>query len=291
MSNTKPTVLVCGQVTRDLFADGRLVPGGSVYYAARTSFALGADTRVATTAGQDFDLAALSGFPSLVSRATHTTLFENGEGPNGRTQRVLAVSGPVMPENLPSGKGASSWRNVDVLHLAPVLDEIEPRSWIGAVNARVVGLGVQGLVRRVGPGGEVLQHKGPFRRGELEGVRVAFFGEDDTAEEEELVGLLKACVPVVVFTRAEKGCDLHVGGRFARIGVFPTRAVDPTGAGDAFAAGFLLALAEGAEEVEAARLGAAAGSIVVEGEGGATLSRMGEARDRAARVPVLLPLR
>ena len=62
--------------------------------------------------------------------------------------------------------------------------------------------------------------------------------------------------------------------------------MDPTGAGDVFAAAMLLALARGDDPVSAARLGAAAASIVVEGRGGETLARVGEAWERVARVPV-----
>jgi sugar/nucleoside kinase (ribokinase family) len=68
--------------------------------------------------------------------------------------------------------------------------------------------------------------------------------------------------------------------------VYPTRAVDPVGAGDVFSAGFFLALARGDSPADAARLGAAAASVVVEGRAGETLSRVGEAFARSARVPV-----
>jgi len=78
-----------------------------------------------------------------------------------------------------------------------------------------------------------------------------------------------------------------VRGRTRRVGAHPAREVDPTGAGDAFAAAFLLALARGADPADAARLGAAAGSIAVEGEGADALPRLREeAEARAARVAV-----
>jgi sugar/nucleoside kinase (ribokinase family) len=48
----------------------------------------------------------------------------------------------------------------------------------------------------------------------------------------------------------------------------------------------LLALARGEEPVAAARLGAAVASIVVEGRGGEALARLGEAPERAKRVPL-----
>jgi ribokinase len=45
--------------------------------------------------------------------------------------------------------------------------------------------------------------------------------------------------------------------------IFPATVVDPTGAGDAFTAAFAVAIAEGAEVVDAARFGCAAGSWAV----------------------------
>jgi sugar/nucleoside kinase (ribokinase family) len=62
--------------------------------------------------------------------------------------------------------------------------------------------------------------------------------------------------------------------------------LDPTGAGDVFAAAMLLALAAGQAPADAARLGAAAASIVVEGVGGEALGRIGEAWERRRRVRV-----
>ncbi|MFO0583783.1 MAG: PfkB family carbohydrate kinase [Anaeromyxobacter sp.] len=276
------TALHVGHVTLDRRGDG-LVPGGSAWFAARALLALGASPRLATAAGPDHPADALHGLPAAVAPAPATTIFENVHGPDGRRrQRVLAAAPPLSPDALPPGP---AWRRVDVLHLAPVLDELVPAAWVEAVEARVVGLGVQGLLRRLAPDGTVLQPA--WTPGDLRGVGVVFVGEDDLAGQDGLVERLRAAVPVVVLTRAARGCEVHAGGRIVRVGAFPAREVDPTGAGDAFAAGWLLAAAEGAGPVEAARLGAAAGSIAVEGVGGAALGRMGEARERARAVPVL----
>jgi sugar/nucleoside kinase (ribokinase family) len=49
--------------------------------------------------------------------------------------------------------------------------------------------------------------------------------------------------------------------------------VDPTGAGDAFAAAYLIALDEGADPWQAARFAAAAASFVVEAVGSVTPER------------------
>jgi predicted nicotinamide N-methyase/sugar/nucleoside kinase (ribokinase family) len=278
------SALVCGHVTLDR-AGGAVVPGGSAYYAARALAALGASVRVLTSAGPDFPAPALRGekgsVEAVVVPAPATTTFENAYAPAGaRTQRVLATAPPLDPGRLPA-----AWREPDLLLLAPVLGETDPAAFLAVARARVVGLCVQGLVRAVQPDGKVT----PRRLGadaRLAGVGAAFVGEDEAAGQPDLVGVLAANVPVVVLTRGAHGCEVHAGGRVRRVGVHPAREVDPTGAGDVFAAGFLLALASGADPVEAARLGAAAASVAIEGRGGETLERVGEARERAAAVPV-----
>ncbi|WP_242342532.1 PfkB family carbohydrate kinase [Anaeromyxobacter terrae] len=281
-SLARPAAVVCGLVTLDRVA-GRLVPGGSAWYAAHTFRGLGAEARVLTAAGPDYPQSALAGMESRIAAAARTTLFVNVHAPGGgRRQRVEAAAPPLDPAALPA-----AWRGADVLHLAPVLGEISPRAFADAAGARIVGLGVQGLVRAVAPDGAVVQPRWSFAPAELSGVTAAFVGEDDLAGQDDLLARLAAAVPIVVFTRGAAGCTVTARGRTFHVGVFPTREVDPTGAGDVFAAGFLLALARGADAGDAARLGAAAASIVVEGVGGEMLPRIGEAAERAGRVPVI----
>jgi 1D-myo-inositol 3-kinase len=261
---------------------GSLVPGGAAYYASQALRALGARVRVLSVAGRDFPPDALSGLEAELVRAPHTTVFENLHVAGVRTQRVLSAAPPLDPAALPE-----TWRAADLLLLAPVLGEVAPAAFRRAVRAGVVGLGVQGLVRAVAPDGDVTQPRWDFDPAALSGVDAAFVGEDDVRGQGDLVARLAAAIPVVAFTHGREGCELVVRGRTHRIGAYATQEVDPTGAGDVFAAGMLLALARGADPVDAARLGAAAASVVVEGVGGETLPRVGEAAGRVAGVPVL----
>ncbi len=272
-----PCVLVCGHVTLDRYGDA-LLPGGSAYYSGQTYRALGARVRVATAAGPDFPRQALAGLEVELAPAPCTTSFENRYDADGRrSHSVSAIAPRLDPARL-----APAWRTVDLLHLAPVIAEVELRAWLGAVTARLVGLGVQGCVRAVLPGGEVAQPRWEFDPADLAGVSAACLGEDDLEGQGDLLDRLVAAVPIVALTRSDRGCDVIVRGRTRRLGVYPTREVDPTGAGDVFAAGFLLGLARGEAPLEAARLGAAAASVVVEGRAGEALGRVGEAYARLA---------
>lgn len=276
------SVVVCGHVTLDRAGEA-LLPGGSAYYGARALAALGAAPRLLTAAAGDFPASALEGVEVVLAPAARTTTFENAYGPDGvRRQRVLAAAPPLEPAALPAAWGAP-----DVLFLAPVAGEVDVLAFAARAGARLVGLGVQGLVRAVGAAGAVEARPLALSPEALAAVGAAVVGEDEARGDPALVARLAASVPIVAFTHGARGCELLLRGRpAAHVGIHPAREVDPTGAGDVFAAAFLLALSLGDDPVDAARLGAAAASVVVEGQGGAALARTGEAWARRERVPV-----
>ena len=80
---------------------------------------------------------------------------------------------------------------------------------------------------------------------------------------EELI----ARVPVAVFTEGGAGSCLAAGGEEVRIPALPVAMTDPTGAGDAYRAGFLTALRRGLPLEVCARVGTVTASFAVEGCG------------------------
>jgi sugar/nucleoside kinase (ribokinase family) len=272
-------VLVVGHVTLDAYGAESL-PGGSAYYAGHAYRALGATVRILTAAGPDFPASALDGLVAEVVPARTTTAFENVYAPDGRrTQRLLAAAPPLAPSAMPA-----HWRGgPDVLHLAPVAGEVDLRGWVGVVGARFTGIGVQGWVRRFAEDGAV--SPAPFPDVDLAGVDAAAVGAEDARAEPDLPDRLAASVPAVAFTHGELGSELRLRGRTLVAGVHLAAVVDPTGAGDVYAAALFFALARGDPPEDAVRLAAAAASIVVEGRAGDALPRVRDAPARAARVP------
>ena len=70
--------------------------------------------------------------------------------------------------------------------------------------------------------------------------------------------LLICIVGSFLVTRGVKGADLYHEGEKYWVGTHLASEIDPTGAGDCFASGFMYALATGRSVQDAARLGAAA---------------------------------
>jgi 1D-myo-inositol 3-kinase len=282
---TLVTTLAVGHITHDRLGDG-FVPGGCAYYAAHTWQALGARSQLVTVVGEDFVCDHV--FTELEAQATRTgktTVFTNQYPHSGpRVQYVEALAPPVVPDQLPK-----DWRSPDVLFLGPVLNEVDISAWTRSTGARFSAIGVQGYIRDAGEAGSLGRRKVIPRRWipareELQGVDVVCLSDEDLIGQGDLLERLRDVVPVVALTHERKGCDIIEGGRRSWVGIHPAREVDPTGAGDTFAAGLLFGLAQGGSPEEAARLGAACASIIIEGVAGENLPRMQEAFARAKRI-------
>ncbi len=79
-----------------------------------------------------------------------------------------------------------------------------------------------------------------------------------------------AQVPATIVTLGDKGCRIHgsmVQGEVIKVSAVTAKAVDPTGAGDAFRAGFLYGYVRNWPLVQCAQLGATTAAYAVESHG------------------------
>jgi sugar/nucleoside kinase (ribokinase family) len=263
-----------GHVTNDRLAQGPY-PGGSALYAGLSAAKLGAKVRIVTSFGSEFSGAALLSQAGVrVDRvpAERTTAFEALELDGRRSWRALSraasLSGPIG--------------DADVVLACPVLAEVEP-SCLHPRPGRIVGAGLQGWLRRVSNGG-LVEPGEPGDLAFLRGCDALFCSDEDMGTNAaRVLPTLLELADMVLVTEAERGARLYWHGAPHRIRAFPTRrAVDPTGAGDAFAAVFLLALALGEPPLEAAAAAACAGSIVVEAPGPHGVNGLSELEARIA---------
>ena len=79
---------------------------------------------------------------------------------------------------------------------------------------------------------------------------------------------LASLAEIVMLKRAAAGCIVHDGRSRTAIDAIPADEIDPTGAGDAFAAGAIACLSAGGSPIEAARAGALLGAACVAVMGG-----------------------
>jgi adenosine kinase len=87
----------------------------------------------------------------------------------------------------------------------------------------------------------------------------------ETADFHAAIGQLRNDAKLAIVTRSENGCVVVTPGGLTPVPAFPIdKLVDTTGAGDLFAAGFLVGLARGADHTVCGKLGALAAAEVIQ---------------------------
>jgi len=115
----------------------------------------------------------------------------------------------------------------------------------------------------------VERHRQAFRRFLREEADILFANEAEilslyeTDDFETAMELARREVALAALTRSERGSILVTEEETHEVAARPVRVVDTTGAGDAYAAGFLAALARGLPLPEAGRWGAVAAAEVI----------------------------
>jgi sugar/nucleoside kinase (ribokinase family) len=236
---------VVGNLSIDRIEGGPPRIGGGPYHAARALRLLDARGEVVTRCG-DADrraflprLAAV-GMPVQMLRGTHTTAFSFEYVGDTRLMTVDAIGDSWTPRD-----ARAIDRRVRWLHVAPLLRSDFPVETVAELaRGRRLILDAHGLVRRpqVGP----LQLDDDFDPEVLRYVTVLKLAE----EEAEIIG--EVDVPERIVTLASRGAIVYAGGRETHVAARPLPR-DPTGAGDAFAAAYLVSRAAGHSPVASAR--------------------------------------
>ncbi len=254
-----PDFLVIGHLVKDVTRDGWR-PGGTVLYASLVASRLGMRTAVLISAGPEMDAPSYLPNAEIVTLpSTRSTIFENVYKDGSRTQFVRSVADDISLEALPK-----AWRETPVVLLGPVIGEVDDA--LAPVFAEsIVGLSAQGWLRAVDSDGRVQRSGSERLERLLLHATVVFASEEDTSEE--MVASWAQRVPVVAYTQGNRGVRVWHNGEPLFVPAIKTNEVDPTGAGDSFAAAFLVRWRETGDALESARFACACASFVVEAEG------------------------
>ena len=276
-----PDFLVVGHLVQDKVAGGYRL-GGTAAYASLAAHRLGLRTAILTRVAADLDL---SGLPPDIEvhclPSPVTTVFENIYSGGHRTQYVWAKAGPIAAADVPP-----ELRAARIVMLGPVVAEVEeevatcfPRS--------LVAVGAQGWLRTFAADGRVGQLSPRLWQPHLlfRHCQALFVSEEDLprAETEETLTRWTAQLPILFFTLGYRGSRLWSDGRWQNVPAFRAREVDPTGAGDVFAAAFLARYLETEDIVQASLFAAAAAAVSVEAVGTAGIPNRAQVEERLRR--------
>jgi sugar/nucleoside kinase (ribokinase family) len=271
--------LAIGHFAKDVTPDGHRL-GGSVAYSALTAHALGYAAGIVTAGAQDVDVSALNEVAVQRVPSAHSTTFQNQYYNGARTQHLLARAEALQPNHIPL-----EWMRAPIVHLAPLAVEFEPADFLLGFENAFVGLTGQGMLRAWDEAGRVRRAAWPNALAALPHTSATIISiEDVNGDWAEAERWAKAS-RVLVVTEGKQGCTVFVKGEGARQFSAPSmNEMDPTGAGDIFAAAFFIHLYETGDVWAAARLAnhLAANSITRVGLAGVpTVDEVGLARMQA----------
>jgi 1D-myo-inositol 3-kinase len=258
-----PDFVIIGHITQDLQPDGRLSPGGTVSYAATTAHRLGYRVGVVTSTGPDLDITQVLPFAEIACLpAATTTVFENIYLDGRRKQILHRQAGILNCEQIPS-----AWRHAPIVHLGPLDQEIDQGVFHCFDSQVLMGVTPQGFLRCWDEQGLVSFTEWTPPEAVLRRINVLVLSELDVPDPDGLVRDWGQWIDTIVVTRAAQGASVYRSGKSCAYPARPTREVDPTGAGDVFAAAFLIRLIETGDPCQAAYFANAVASFSIEGPG------------------------
>jgi sugar/nucleoside kinase (ribokinase family) len=201
----------------------------------------------------------LNGIQIVNHRAESTTTFENTYTPSGRRQSLLSRANPLGMEQIPT-----AWRTAAIVHLGPVAQEISPEIGQHFPDAAVVGYSLQGWLRRWDQEGRI--SPSPFPQADLQvsAASAAFLSLEDLGDDRSPLESLRNLFPLLILTKGYAGAEIFTQDEILSIPAESVQELDPTGAGDIFATGFMIFnQIHGKSIPEAARLASRLAAISV----------------------------
>jgi sugar/nucleoside kinase (ribokinase family) len=238
--------LVIGHITVDITPSG-LAMGGSAAYAALTARAMGLRVGVVTVRGNEIPLTGLDGIHVVAGEAEHSTTFENVYTPAGRVQYIRQTAPKIDFAIIPE-----AWKRAGIIHLAPVAQEMDA-VLPGDFRPALLGLTPQGWFRAWGADGRVHPCAWTQSEAALSRAGAAVFSVEDVSGDEDSIERMAHAARVLAVTEGAAGARLFWHGDSRRFRPPSVDEVDPTGAGDVFAAAFFVRLLNTRDPWEAAR--------------------------------------
>ena len=224
--------------------------GGTVSFAALTAYRLGAMVSVVTRAAPD----VLATLPKLLPHiaffaqpSTYTTTFTNQYHDGFRIQYLKARADDLSLSDI-----SPEVPEADIVLFGPLAQEL-PSAMVIHFPRRpgsLVAATPQGWLRRWDADGRIWPT--PWQQAEqvLPTLDVLILSHDDLlpfaagdrVEADALISRWSLSVPLLVATDGRHGATLFRNGTAQHFPAFSAHEVDPTGAGDVFAAAFLVHL-------------------------------------------------
>jgi sugar/nucleoside kinase (ribokinase family) len=238
--------LVIGHITHDLTPQGPRL-GGTAAYSALTARALGFRVGIVTASGPETSLVSLQDIPVVSLESPNSTTFENIYTEHGRIQYLRAQATRIDLKLVPE-----IWRRASIIHIGPLANEVDAFLPEG-FSTGLLGLTPQGWMRKWDAEGRVSRAEWLNADFALARASAVVISREDVDGDDELIEHMAHQTRVLAVTESEAGVVLYWNGDRRRFRAPQITEVDPTGAGDVFAAAFFTRLFTTRDPWEATR--------------------------------------
>ncbi|HDD55839.1 MAG TPA: hypothetical protein ENG59_06325 [Chloroflexi bacterium] len=227
-----PDYLIIGHITKDLLKDGYRV-GGTAVYSGVLAHRMGMKVAVYTSGAAQLALDVMEGIDIINQPGSGTTTFANDYTPAGRVQRLLDRA-----EELDCSRIPQDWKRARIIHFAPVAHEL-PLTAGDDFPEGFLGYSLQGWMRTWDGEGRISPAPLPRINSPVRDNAAGFLSIEDLGNDRRGLEQLQRQFPNLALTLGPLGVEFFSGGR-TLIPSTPTPEIDPTGAGDIFAAAFMI---------------------------------------------------
>ena len=275
------TYLLVGTVTKDLLSDGGSTTGGTITYAATIAKNMGWQPVIVTRAAPDFiPPVHLADAEWRVLPSAQTTTFRNEYFPDGRRQTIGPIAPAIAPADIPA-----DCHQANLVHLCPLAQDVEPDVSTVFENSLLTAT-LQGWLRQWDRRGIVSLGGWQKMENILPKLHAAVISIEDVEHDWGIVEKWLGQANILIVTQGEEGCTVFRDGQCWTVPPRPSHPVDPTGAGDIFAAAFFIRFYETENLWQSARFANVTASMAIERRGVAEAPNRDEVESYLAQNPV-----
>jgi hypothetical protein len=229
-----PEYLIIGHISKDLTQDGSR-PGGTALYSGILAHRMGLKVALITSCEELPNLEDLNDIHVINFPAIRSTTFRNIYTEYGREQYITDKA-----DNLEISLIPGDWLRSKILHLGPLVGEIDLPDDLSLFYKGSTAYSLQGWLRD-------WDEKGAVYPVEVEGDlfpvdkhSAGFLSLEDLGNDHSQLEYIRNNFPLLVLTKGKDGAEIYHGEKIISIPAEQVVEIDPTGAGDIFAAGFMI---------------------------------------------------
>ena len=271
-----PAFLAIGHFCQDVTPNGYTIGGGAAYSTV-TARNLGLGTHAVTSVAEDFNRKnpVLDRINVTYHDSIETTIFDNQYDQYGkRRQMILGIGDKLQPSHIPI-----ELQNTGIVYLCPIADEVDPEL-VRCFKHSLIGVTPQGWMRQWGSSRQVRPKRWDTAEKILSHTDILVLSDEDILANPKDLDKYIQWTKIVVLTRGKNGAILYENGQVIESSSYSVKEVDPTGAGDVFAAAFLINYYDTGSSVSALNFAHCVASFAVEGRGLTAIPTLEQVKNR-----------